>query len=129
MVVTGFLELVHDVLHLRRAQELRLLDVDRFASFGQRGYQIGLACQEGWQLKHISNFGDRRALIDFVNVGDHRNAEFCLDLLEDAQAFFHPRTTIGVDGRTVGFVEAGFEDVGNSQLFGDANVLSAGGDR
>ncbi|MNI72011.1 hypothetical protein D3C73_1279270 [compost metagenome] len=31
LIVTSFLELVHDVLHLRRAQELWLFDVDRFA--------------------------------------------------------------------------------------------------
>jgi hypothetical protein len=32
-----------------------------------------------------------------------------------------------VNGGTVGFVEAGFEDVGNAKFFGYAHVFGAGG--
>ncbi|MNN49646.1 hypothetical protein D3C81_1641830 [compost metagenome] len=78
LVVTGFLELVHDVLHLRWAQELRLLDVHWLAGFGQSHYQVGLAGQECRQLQHIDHFGDRCALFNFVHVGNHRHTELSL---------------------------------------------------
>ncbi|MNO04442.1 hypothetical protein D3C81_2254690 [compost metagenome] len=64
-------------------------------------------------------------MIDFVDVGNHRYAELGLHFLENTQAFFHARATVGVDGRAVGFIEAGFEYVRNAQLFGDAHVLGA----
>jgi hypothetical protein len=32
-----------------------------------------------------------------------------------------------VDGRAVGFIEAGLEDVRNAQFLGDTHVLGAGG--
>ncbi|MNZ94918.1 hypothetical protein D3C78_1140390 [compost metagenome] len=127
LVVTGFLELVHDVLHLRRAQELRLLDVHRLAGLGQGHHQVSLARQERRQLQYVGHFGNGSRLINLVHVGNHRNTELSLHRFENPQAFFHARTAIGVNRGTVGLVEARLEHIRNAQLLGDTHVLGAGG--
>ncbi len=55
-------------------------------------------------------------------VGDNRHIEGALDLLEDPEPLFHPRTTEGVHRGAVGLVEAGLEHVGNAQLASDLDI-------
>ena len=37
--------------------------------------QVGLAAEEGRDLQHVDDLGDRRALLGLVHVGEHRQAE------------------------------------------------------
>jgi len=46
--------------------------------------------------------------------------------LEDFHAFVQADAAEGVDGGAVGFVEGGFEDVGDAEFVGHFNVLFAG---
>ncbi len=77
-------------------------------------------------MQHVDHLGHWRGLVDFVNVSDDRHAERCFHVFEDAQAFFQAWATVGVDRGAVGFVEAGFEDVGDAQFLSDAHVRFTG---
>ena len=125
-VVTGFFEFFHDVLHLRRAEELGLFNVDDTAGCRHRRHQIGLACQEGGQLQDVAYFRHRRALVGFVHVGNHRHAEFAFDGGKNLHAFIQSDTPVGVYGRAVGLVERGFEYIRDAEFFGNCGILFAG---
>ncbi|MCY1434802.1 hypothetical protein D9M71_508740 [compost metagenome] len=125
MLVTGFLALAQDVLHLLRGEELGFLDVDHRVGLGHRHDQIGLPREEGRQLDDVADLGHRGGLERLVDVGDDRHVEGLLDLLEDLQSFFHAGTTERRDRRAVGLVEAGLEHVGDAELLGDPHVFLA----
>ena len=125
LIVAALLELVGDVLHLARAQELRLLDVDDVAGAGHGLHQIGLARQEGGQLDDIHHLGNRLGLMHFVQIRDDRHAEGRLELLEDLHPLFQTRTPVGVDGGAVRLVPARLEHEWYAQLAGHFHVLLA----
>ena len=79
------------------------------------------ANHSGIKERLIDN-GDLRR---FVNVGDDFHAEGFLQLFEDLHPFFQARTAVRVDGRTVGFVERGFENVRNAQFLRHGDVVLA----
>ena len=99
------------------------LDVDHRAGLGHGDYEVGLARQEGRQLDDVAHLGDHGSLLRLVDVGYDRHAEGLLDVLEDPHAFFKARAAIGGHGRTVGLVEAGLEDIRDTQFLGDPHVL------
>ena len=82
VVVAGSFDFGDGVLRVGRRKELTFLDVD--ATLGVRGSlnQIGLPAEEGRDLQHVANFGNGPALGDFVNVGEHRDAERAFDFGE-----------------------------------------------
>ena len=67
-----------------------------------------------------------RACASVVNVRQHRHAELRADLGERFQAGFDARPAKRLAGRAVGLVEAGLEDVKNSEL--PAGFDERGGD-
>ena len=73
------------VLHVPGREELPLLDVDRLAGRGRREQKIGLAAEEGRDLQDVDGFGDGRALLRLMHVGDHGKAERLADLGKDRQ--------------------------------------------
>ncbi len=81
--IAGADEFGHDVLHVPRRQELTLLDIDRLAGRGSREQQIGLAAEEGRDLQHIDGFGDGRALVGLMHVGDDGKADALSHLGKD----------------------------------------------
>ena len=52
---------------------------------GSGDQKVGLPAQEGRDLQHVDDLGDRRALRGLVHVGEHRHAERLADLGEDRQ--------------------------------------------
>ncbi|MNT09538.1 hypothetical protein D3C72_1443250 [compost metagenome] len=122
-LIAGLTNLAGDVLHLTRAEELRLLDVDRATRAGDGVHQIGLPGQEGRNLQDIDHFSHRVRLGDFVHVGDHRNTEARLHFLENAKAFLQADATEGLDRRTICLVERRFEHIGDVQFAGDLDIL------
>ena len=74
------------VPHVERGQELPLLDVDDLAGLRRRDQQVGLPRQEGGDLEHVGDGGDRRGLGGLVDVGEDGAAELGLHALEGAQA-------------------------------------------
>src|SRR5205085_6401548 len=99
--------------------ELSLLDVEPSAGAGAGLEEIGLAGEESWDLQDVDDFGGDGGLVGFVDVGEDREAEFVLDFLENDQAVFKPGTAEGVAAGAVGFVEGGFEDVGEVEFVAD----------
>ena len=126
LLVACFLEFLHNVFHLRRAEELRLFDVDDIAGFRHCHHQIGLACQEGWQLDDIADFGNRLALVRLVNVGNHGNVKLAFHRLKNLHAFVQTHTAERVNGRAVCLVERGFEHIRDAEFIGYFNVLLTG---
>ncbi len=51
--------------------------------------QIGLAAEEGGDLQNVDHFGDRRALMGIMHVGQHRDAEFGADVGQNGEATVH----------------------------------------
>ena len=117
------MEFIHDIAHLARAYELRFLHVDNGTGFRHRFHQIGLTREECRQLNHIHHVSNRLRLAGFVNVGDHFYAKSLLQFLEDFHPFFKARSTVRVDGRTVGFIKGGFEHVRDTQLLSNGYVV------
>ncbi|EJK90743.1 hypothetical protein UUU_23280 [Klebsiella pneumoniae subsp. pneumoniae DSM 30104 = JCM 1662 = NBRC 14940] len=124
-VVTPFDKLIDDVAHLTRADELRLLDVDHRPGLRHRFHQVSLAREESRKLDHVHHVSYRLRLAGFMNVGDDFHAKGLLQLLENLHPFFQTRPTIGVDGGTVGFIKGGFEDVGNTKLLRNGDIMFA----
>ncbi len=86
---------------------------------GRRHDQVGLAAEEGGDLHQLGHFGDRRGLIDLVDVRRDRHIELALDFGEHGQAVLEARSAIAGDGGAVGLVEAGLEDEGQAQIAAD----------
>ncbi len=85
VAVSGTGDFRHHVLHVPRRQELALLDVDGLAGFRCGGQQVGLAAQERRDLQYIDGGRDAGALLDLVNVGQHRNTQAVADVGENRQ--------------------------------------------
>ena len=124
--VACFLEFFNDVFHLRGAEELGFFDVDDVAGFCHGDDEVGLAGEEGGQLDDVADFGDGGALVGFVDVGDDGYVKLAFDGLEDFHAFVQADAAKRMNGGAVGFVEGGFEDVGDAEFVGHFNVLFAG---
>ena len=86
-----------------RRDELALLDVDNAAGASGFEQQIGLAAKERGDLQDVDDFGCRRRLRGFVNVGEDGEA-FRLGR-EDAQSFCEAGAAISGEAAAIGFVE------------------------
>src|SRR5208282_5155251 len=73
--------------HVPRRNELSLLDVHRAATFSRSDQKIGLAAEEGGDLKHIHRFSDAQNVGSLVDVGQHGNLYRFANLAENAQTF------------------------------------------
>ena len=61
-------ELLRDVLHIPRRQELPFLDVHWLPSTGRGEEEIGLAAEKCRDLDDVQDFGRRADLLDLVYV-------------------------------------------------------------
>ena len=122
--VAGVANLGDGVLHVGRRDELALLDVDGAAAFGGGDEEIGLAAEEGWNLHDEFGVADgireAGAVFRGVDVGEDWQASIFGDGAEDACAFDQAGAAEAADAGAVGFVVAGFEDVGDVEVRGDA---------
>ena len=82
--------------------------------------QVGLAAEEGGNLEDIDGFGGDFAMGGLVHVGEDGQAGVFGDAAEDARALFEAGAAKALDAGAVGLVVAGFEDVGNAEIGGDA---------
>ena len=116
------------VLHVGRGDELAFFDVDGAAGLvaDLRGgdEEVGLAAEEGGDLEEgvdvAEGVGEFGGLLGGVDVGEDGEAVVLGDGAEDARAFGEAGAAEAVDGGSVGFVVAGFEDVGDGEVGGDA---------
>src|SRR5438445_668986 len=112
-------DLVDDVLHVSRGDELALLDVDGLAGGRRRQEQIGLAAQERGDLEHVQHVGGGIDLRDLMDVREHRHAQRVAHLLQDSQSFDEAGPAVAVDRRAVGLVVRRFVDVGHPAVGSD----------
>src|ERR1700730_18319597 len=110
LTIPGIAALVDRVLHVPGRNELSLLDVHRTPGKRRRHNELGLAAEEGRNLQHVNHLGDGSHVGHLVNVGEHRDVYFVFHLLQNAQAFFHPRPAITTDRGSVRLVIRRFED-------------------
>ncbi len=120
------LDLVHGQDDIGRAHHLALLDVQRQAGAGRGQQQIGLAAEKSRYLDDRKEPAGRFGLPGLVDVGQYRDMQFGLDLLQDRQSFFDARTAGRTDRGAVGLVERGLENEGDAE-FG-ADFFDFGGD-
>ena len=106
--------------HVEGGDELALFDVDGLAGFGGGDEEVGLAAEEGGDLEDVDGFADRGAVLGGVDVGEDGEAGGFGYGAEDAAAFGEAGAAEAADGGAVGFVVAGFEDVGDAEVGGDA---------
>ena len=118
-IVARFQAFIDDVAHFVRGEELRLFHVDNRAGARHGVHQIGLAAQKGRQLQNIGHLRRRRGLVGLVDVGNHRHVVGCLNIREPLQTLFQTRPAERIQAGAVGFVEAGFEHIGNIQFAAD----------
>ena len=100
------------------------------AAFGSNGarrgdHQIGLPHEESRKLNHFGNVGDGFGLRRFVQISDNGHAVLGLYRFQYGQTFGHARAAIAGDGRAIGLVPTGFEDIGQVQFGADGFQLGA----
>ena len=105
----------HYVLHVPGRQELALLNVDGLAGFCRGDQQIGLSAEERGDLQHVDGGRDAGALLDLVNVCQHRNAEAVANVGENRQRLVEAHAARAFRTRSVGLVERGFVDEADLQ--------------
>ena len=110
-VIAGRADLFDRVLHVLRGHELAFFYVDRFAGAAGFDKQVGLAAEEGGDLKDVGDFGGGSGLIGSVDVGEDFEVGGLLNGGQDAQTFFQAGAAVGGDAGAVGFIERSFKDV------------------
>jgi len=106
--------------HIPGSDELALLDVDCAAGLARSDEQIGLAAEESGNLEHVDGLGGDFAVCGLVDISEDGKAGVFGDAAKDTRAFFEARAAKASRAGAIRFVVAGFEDVGNSEIRGDA---------
>ena len=118
------------MLHVSGGDELAFFNVDGAARFCGGDEQVGLAAEEGGDLQDEFGGGDgvgyAGAVVWGVDVGEDGEAGFGGYFFEDAAAFGEAGAAEALNAGAVGFVVAGFEDVRDVEVCGDA--LDGGGE-
>jgi len=122
--VAALADFFNCVAHVPGSDELPLFYVDGAAGLGGGDQQVGLAAEEGRNLENgldiAKGVRELGGLLGGVDVGEDGEAVVSGDAAEDARALLQSRPSKAVDRRAVGLVVAGFEDVRNLQIGGDA---------
>ncbi len=116
--IAAFRDLGKNILHVPRRQKLALLDVHDASSLCRSDQQIGLTAEERRNLQdinHGSNFG---TLLFRMDIGQHWKTELFLEIGEDFHCLFETDTALGLQGGTIGLVEARLVDQANPELVG-----------
>ena len=103
-------ELVDDVPHVPRREELALLDVDHPAGLGGGDEQVGLPAEEGRDLEDVDHRRHDRALLPLVHVGEDRHAELAAEIGEDRERRLEPHAALALEAGAVRLVERGLVD-------------------
>ena len=90
-----------------------------FACLGRGDDEIGLSAEEGRDLDEVDGLCDRLSLFGRVDVGGGGDAEFLFDGGEVFEPLLDSDASLGVDRGAIGFIKAGFEDVGESNSLAD----------
>ena len=110
--------------HVGRSDKLAFFDIDGAielaGGLGGGDEKVGLATEKCGDLKQIDGFGNTRAVFGGMDVGEDGEIILLGDGPEDAGAFDYSRTAEAVDRGAVGFIVAGFEDVWDAKVGGDA---------
>ena len=109
------MQLVDDVAHVARSEELPLLDVDDAAGLCRRVDEIGLAAQERGDLQHVDDLRRRRDLRLLMDVGHDGHIELFLDRLQHFESLLESRAAEAVERRAVRLVKRRLEDVGDAE--------------
>ena len=109
--------------HLAWGEELSFFDVNP-AALCRRGLcgrddEVGLSAQERGNLDQIHDSRDCLRLLRRVDIGGGGDPEFLFDRLEVFESLLDPDAPLGVDRGAIRFVEARFEDEGESERFAD----------
>ena len=118
--VAGGGDLLNGVLHVLGCDELSLLHVDGATGFSGGDQQVGLAAEEGRNLKDIAGLGCRAAVLRLVHVGEDGEVRLSGDAAQDARAFGEAGTAEAGDRGAIGLVIGSLEDVGDAEVAGDA---------
>ena len=119
-LVAGGAYLFDGVVHIPWSDELALLYVDSAAGFA-RGYEeVSLAAEKCGDLQNVDGFSRDFAVGGLVDVGEDGQARLPGQAAKYACALCKARATEALDAGAIGFIVAGFEDVGNAQVGGDA---------
>jgi hypothetical protein len=119
-LVAGGEDFADGVFHVAGGDELAFFDVDGAAGVAGGDEQVGLAAEEGRDLEDVGAFGGDFAVGGFVDVGEDGEAGGFGDGAEDAGAFAQAGAAEARDGGAVGLVVGGLEDIGDSQVGGNA---------
>ncbi len=90
------------------------------AGFGGGDEEVGLAAEEGGDLEDVDGFAYGSTVLGGVDVGEDGEAGGFGYGAEDAAPFGEAGAAEAADGGAVGLVVAGFEDVGDAEVGGDA---------
>ena len=120
LVVSRFADLVHSVLHGSWGHELPLLDVHNAPCAGGRDEKVGLAAQEGRDLKNVGHLSSHRCFVGQVNVCDDADTQLRLDAAEDLERLAVANAREGIESGAVGLAVAGLDVKGQSQLVAHA---------
>ena len=107
-------------LHGRPAEELAFFYIDYFTGLCGGDEEVCLAAEEGWDLEDVDGFAYGGAVLGGVNVGEDGEAGGFGYGAQDAATFGEAGAAEAADRGAVGFVVAGFEDVGDAEIGGDA---------
>jgi len=118
--VAGGSDFVDGVAHVPGRDELAFFDVDGAAGASGGDEEVGLAAEEGWDLKNVGALGGDFAVGRLVDVGENGKAGGFSKAAQDGRAFFEAGTAEAGDGGAIGLVVGGFEDVRNAEVGGDA---------
>lgn len=118
--IAGVADLFDGVAHVEGCYELAFFHVDSLAGFGGGDEQVGLAAEEGRDLEDVHGFAYGGAVLWGVDIGEDGEACGFGHGAEDAAAFGEAGAAEAADGGAIGFVVAGFEDVGDAEVGGDA---------
>src|SRR5690606_35020327 len=119
LVVPRGLDLAHRLVHVVRRDELSVLDVDHGPGLSGRHDELGLHAEIRRDLQDIDDLGGRRGLRRVVDVGQDRQLELPLDLLEQLQPFLEARTLVVVERAAVVLLERRLEDQRHAEILGD----------
>src|SRR5215467_2857960 len=88
-------DLLDDVLHVTRRDELPLLHVDRTTAASACDDKISLATEEGRHLQHVQDLSGGLDLGYVVHVREHEETERVLHAAKDSQTFLQTGTAVG----------------------------------